>query len=96
MPEPTSVTNDQLIKLEQTVAALDDRLKHLQAGLWTAKITSPAKRLWILTGSRQTRDRAKRLWILTGSRQTRAFMSSVCNQHIRPNTKVTTHDGPST
>ncbi|MBK8276473.1 MAG: hypothetical protein IPK92_11765 [Nitrospira sp.] len=80
MPALTSVTNDQLIKLEQTVAALDDRLKHLQAGLWTAKVTSPAKRLWILTGSRQTR----------------AFMSSVCNQHIRPNTKVTTHDGPST
>ena len=80
MPEPTSVTNDQLIKLEQTVAALDDRLKHLQAGLRTARITSPAKRFWILTGSRQTR----------------AFMSSVCNQHIRPNTKVTTHDGAST
>ena len=80
MPALTSVTNDQLIKLEQTVAALDDRLKHLQAGLWTAKVTSPAKRLWILTGSRQTG----------------AFMSSVCNQHIRPNTKVTTHDGPST
>jgi hypothetical protein len=80
MPALTSVTNDQLIKLEQTVAALDDRVKHLQAGLGTAKITAPAKRFWILTGSRQTG----------------AFMSSVCNQHIRPNTKVTTHDGPST
>lgn len=80
MPALTSITNDQLIKLEQTVAALDDRLKHLQAGLRTAKLTAPAKRLWILTGSRHTR----------------AFMSSVCNQCIRPNTKVTTHDGPNT
>jgi hypothetical protein len=80
MPALTSVTNDQLIKLEQTVAALDDRVKHLQAGLRTAKIAAPAKRLWILTGPRQTG----------------AFMSSVCNQHIRPNTKVTTHDDPRT
>jgi hypothetical protein len=79
MPEPTPATTDQLIQLEKTVAALDDRIRHLQAGLGTAKISSPAKRFWILTGSRQTR----------------AFMSSVCNQNVRPNTKVTAHDSRS-
>jgi hypothetical protein len=79
MPEPTPVTKEWIIQLEKTVAALDDRVKHLQAGLGAATVGSPAKRFWILTGSRQTR----------------AFMSSVCNQHIRPNTKVMAHDGRS-
>ena len=75
MPEPTPVTKEWILQLEKTVAALDDRVKHLQAGLGTATVGSPAKRFWVLTGSRQTR----------------AFMSSVCNQHIRPNTKVMAH-----
>ena len=80
MPEPTAVTKDRFRELEKTVSALDDRVKHLQSGLQASKIGAPARRFWILTGSRQAR----------------AFMSSVCNQHIRPNTKVPTHDGPHT
>ncbi len=80
MPEPTTVTKDRVRELEKTVSALDDRVKHLQSGLQASKISSPTRRFWILTGSRQAG----------------AFMSSVCNQHIRPNTKVTTHDGPHT
>ena len=79
MPEPTPVTKEWILQLEKTVAALDDRVKHLQAGLGTATVGSPAKRFWVLTGSRQTR----------------AYMSTVCNQHILPNTNAMAHDGRS-
>lgn len=80
MIEPTTGTNDPLLEQKKAIPVSNDRVKHLRSGLQASKISAPARRFWSLRGSRQARE----------------FMSSVCNQPIRPNTKVTTHDGRST
>jgi len=69
-------TNNRLIELEKTVAALDDRVRTIQWGLWPSMAREPKKRFWSLIPPRQD-------W---------AFMSSVCNQRVRPNMKVTPHE----
>jgi len=76
--ERTTLTKDRLMDLERMVAGLDDRLQSIQWGLQRSTAESLVDRFRSLMRSKQ------------GSR----FMSTVCNQHIRSNTKLTSHDGP--
>jgi hypothetical protein len=76
--EGTPLTKDQLIGLERTVAALDSRLQNIQWSLQRSATGSLVERFRSFMRSNQ------------GSR----FMSTVCNQHIRSNTKLASHDGP--
>ncbi len=80
MSAPTPETTNRIIELEKTVAALDDRLRNIQSGLWPAMVSGQKRRFWSLIPPRQD-------W---------AFMSSVCNQRVRPNMKVTPHDSSGT
>lgn len=74
----TTLTKDHLMDLERMVAGLDNRLQRIQWGLQRNTAESLVERFRSLMRSKQ------------GSR----FMSTVCNQHIRSNTKLTSHDGP--
>jgi hypothetical protein len=76
--ERTTLTKDHLMDLGKTVATLDSRLQSIQWGLQRSTMGSLVERFRSLMRSKQ------------GSR----FMSTVCNQHIRSNTKVASHDGP--
>ncbi len=76
--ERTTRTKNQLIDLERTVAALDSRLQSIQWGLQRSHAGSLIDRFWSLMRSKQGRG----------------FMSAVCNQRVRSNTKLVTHDGP--
>lgn len=76
--EQTPLTKDQLTDLERSVAALDNRLQNIQWGLQQITATS-------LVGRFRSLIRSTR-----GSR----FMSAVCNQPVRSNTKLGNHDGP--
>ena len=76
--ERTILTKDHLMDLERMVAALDTRLQSIQWGLQRGTAASLVERFQSLMRSKQ------------GSR----FMSTVCNQHIRSNTKVASHEGP--
>ena len=80
MIEATAGTTDRLMDLEKTVAALDDRLRNIQSGLWQFKSSSLTERLLNLMSSKQKC----------------AFMSAVCNGRVRPNMKVANHDSPRT
>lgn len=74
--EHAPLTKDQLIDLERSVAALDIRLQCIQWGLQRGTASSLAKRF--RSFMRPTRGNQ--------------FMSTVCNQHIRSNTKLVNHD----
>lgn len=76
--ESLSLTKDQLMDLERTVAALDSRLQSIQRGLQRSTAGSLVERFRNLLRSKQ------------GSQ----FMSAVCNRHVRSNTKLTSHDSP--
>lgn len=76
--ERTALTKDHLMDLERMVAGLDNRLQRIQWGLQRSTAESLVERFRSLMRSKQ------------GSR----FMSTVCNQHIRSNTKLTSHDDP--
>lgn len=76
--ERTTLTKDHLMDLERMVASLDTRLQSIQWGLQRSTAASLVERFQSLMRSKQ------------GSR----FMSTVCNQHIRSNTKVASHEGP--
>jgi len=76
--ERTTLTKDHLMDLERTVAALDTRLQSIQWGLHRGTAGSLVERFRNLMRSKQ------------GSR----FMSTVCNQQIRSNTKLANYDGP--
>ena len=76
--EQTAVTKHQLVNLERTVAALNNRLQGIQWGLQRNTAGSLVERFRSLLRSKQ------------GSR----FMSTVCNQHIRSNTKLASHESP--
>lgn len=78
MNTSTPETTNRLVELEKTVAALDDRVRNIQSGLWPAMANGQKKRFLSLIPPR-----------LDG-----AFMSSVCNQRVRPNMKVVPHDSP--
>jgi hypothetical protein len=76
--ERTTLTKDHLMNLERTVAALDNRLQNIQWGLQRSTAGLLAERFRSLMRSKK-RSR---------------LMSTVCNRHIRSNTKVASHDGP--
>ena len=73
-----TLTRDHLMDLERMVTALDNRLQSIQGGLRR-----------IAGGSLVERFRS----ILRPKQRSR-FMSAVCNQHIRSNTKLASYDGP--
>jgi len=76
--ESISLTKDQLMDLERTVAALDNRLQSIQRGLQQSTAGSLVERFRSL------------LW----SKQRGQYMSAVCNRHVRLNTKLMSHDSP--
>ncbi|CUS33601.1 hypothetical protein COMA2_130141 [Candidatus Nitrospira nitrificans] len=76
--ESISLTKDQLMDLERTVAALDNRLQSIQRGLGRSTPGSLVERFRSLLRPKQRNQ----------------FMSTVCNRHVRLNTKLTNHDSP--
>ena len=76
--ERTTLAKDHLMDLKRTVAALANQLQSIQWGLQRSATDSLVERFRSLMRLKQ------------GSRS----MSTVCNQHIRSNTKVVSHDGP--
>jgi hypothetical protein len=78
--ERTTLTKDHLMDLERTVAALDNKLQSIQWGLQGSTIGLLVERF----------RRVMRF------KQRSRFMSTVCNQHIRSNTKLVSHDRPRT
>lgn len=73
-----TLTRDHLMDLERMVTALDNRLQSIQGGLQR-----------IAGGSLVERFRS-----IMRFKQRSRFMSTVCNQHIRSNTKLASYDGP--
>lgn len=71
-PEQPVVTNDRLTDLERTVAALDNRLRTIQWGLQRTPTGSLKRRFWSFMRSNPNAE----------------FMSTVCNQRVRSNTKL--------
>jgi hypothetical protein len=76
--EQRAITKHQWVNLERTVAALDIRLQSIQWGLQRSTPGSLVEHFRSFLRLKQ------------GSR----FMSTVCNQQIRSNTKVANHDSP--
>ena len=76
--ERTIQTKDDLMDLERMVAALDNRLQSIQ---------------WDLQRS-TTGLLAKRFRSLMRFKNGNRLMSTICNQHIRSNAKVVSHDDP--
>jgi hypothetical protein len=76
--ESLSLTKDQLMDLERTVAALDNRLQSIQRGLQRSTPGSLVERFRSLLRSKQRSQ----------------FMSAVCNRHVRLNTKLASYDSP--
>ena len=74
----TPLTQNQLMDLERSVVALDNRLQSIQWGLQRATASSFLGRFRSLLQSKRGRQ----------------FMSTVCNQQVRSNTKLTSHDSP--
>lgn len=70
--ERTTLTKDHLMGLERTVAALDNRLQDIQWDLQRGQASSLIERFWSLMRPKQGRR----------------FMSAVCNQRVRSNTKL--------
>jgi hypothetical protein len=79
-PEQPVVTNERLMDLERTVASLDNRLLTIQWGLQRTHSGSLRKRLWSFMRSNPNAE----------------FMSAVCNQRVRSNTKRVTHESSRT
>lgn len=76
--ERTLLSKDLLVDLEKSVAAMNSRLQSIQWGLQRNSADSLVKRF-------RSFMRPKR-----GNQ----FMSTVCNQHVRVNTKLANHDSP--
>ena len=74
--EQPVVTHDRLTDLERTVAALDSQLRAIQWGLQRTPNGSLRKRFWSFMRSNQGTQ----------------FMSAVCNQRVRSNTKLVTYE----
>jgi hypothetical protein len=74
--EQPVVTNDRLTELERTIAVLDSRLQTIQWGLQQPQ-----------SGTLKTRLRS-----FMRSKPSAEFMSAVCNQRVRSNTKRVTHE----
>lgn len=71
-----SLTADRLGDLERTVDSLNGQLREVQWELQQTKVEPLTVRLW------RTLVHHKDSW---------AFMSTVCNRRVRPNTKVLSH-----
>lgn len=71
-----SLITDRMVDLERTVDSLNGQLREVQWELQQTKAEPLAVRLW------RSLVPHKDGW---------AFMSAVCNQRIRPNTKVMSH-----
>ena len=74
-----SIGTDRLIDLEQTVDSLNGELRKIQWDLYRPKTEPLPIRLW------------RNLVSLKGGQE---FMSAVCNQRARPNTKMVSHVDP--
>ncbi len=75
--EQTPLAKNQLMDLERSVAALDNRLQSIQ---WELKRSTAASIV-------------KRFRTFIRSKQESRFMSTVCNQRVRSNTKLVAYDG---
>ncbi|MDH4084935.1 MAG: hypothetical protein OEV99_14815 [Nitrospira sp.] len=75
-PEQPVVTTDRLTDLERTVAAMDNQLRTILWGLQRSHSGSLRKRLWSFVRPNPNAE----------------FMSAVCNQRVRSNTKLMTHE----
>ena len=71
-----SFRTDRLVDLERTVEFLNGQLRKMQGELYRAKAVPLPIRLW------------RNLLNLKGRQE---FMSTVCNQCVRPNTKLVPH-----
>ena len=76
MEHPLTLAHNRLIDLERVVEMLNEQLRGLQQELHEAKSWSAAGQL---------RNNVLSL------RRNRLFMSAICNQRIRPNTKEVSH-----
>ena len=74
-----SFGTERLVDLEQMVDSLNGELRKIQWDLHRAKAEPLPVRLW------------RNLVSLKGGQQ---FMSAVCNQYARPNTKMVSHADP--
>jgi hypothetical protein len=74
-----SFGSDRLVDLERTVEFLNGQLRKMQGELYRAKAVPLPIRLW------------RNLMSLKGRQE---FMSAVCNQCVRPNTKLASHADP--
>ena len=71
-----SFRTDRLVDLERTVEFLNGQLRKMQGELHRSKTVPLPIRLW------------RSLMSLKGRQE---FMSTVCNQCVRPNTKLVSH-----
>ena len=76
MEHPLTLAHNRLIDLERVIGMLNEQLHGLQKELHQAKNWSAAGQL---------RNNVLSL------RRNRLFMSAICNQRIRPNTKEVAH-----
>lgn len=72
------LATDRLIDLERTVDSLNGQLREMQGELYRAKAKPFTVRVWLN---------------LVNPKGGQEFMSAVCNQRYRPNTKVGPHVG---
>lgn len=74
--ERTTIAKDRLTELERTVTSLDNQLRTIRWGLQRSHAGSLSMRFWSFM---RPKPRAE-------------FMSAVCNQRVRSNNKLATHD----
>jgi hypothetical protein len=74
-----SFRTERLVDLERTVDSLNGQLRKMQWDLYRAKAEPLPVRLW------------RNLVSVKGGQE---FMSAVCNQCARPNTKMASHADP--
>jgi hypothetical protein len=74
-----SIGIGRFVDLERTVDFLNGRLREIQGELYRAKVEPLPIRLW--------RN-------LVNPKGGQEFMSKVCNQYARPNTKIVSHVDP--
>lgn len=73
-----TLMTDRLVTLERTIDSLNGQLREVRWELGHTKPDPLPVRLW--------RN-------LVGPKSEQEYMSTVCNRHVRPNTKVVPHGG---
>lgn len=71
-----TLMTERLVSLERTIDSLNGQLREVRWELGHSKAEPLPVRLWRH---------------LVGSRSEQEYMSTVCNRHVRPNTKVVSH-----